>query len=153
MGEHKHLRRLGQLYVRSPVFFLTACLFRRRSLLANDIAASILRKEWQESRDRHGWMVNRYVIMPDHVHFIAWPSANPVSLSKWMQQWKQWTAKQLTRSLGVAPPVWQREFVDHLCRSEPKIGEKWEYVRQNPVRAGLVNGPEDWPWSGVIHPM
>jgi hypothetical protein len=44
--------------------------------------------------------------------------------------------------------IWQREFHDRLLRSEEKAGEKWQYIRENPVRAGLCAVPEDYPYSG-----
>lgn len=49
----------------------------------------------------------------------------------------------------VSPSLAERIF-DHLIRHGESYSEKWEYVRQNPVRAGLVGTPEDWPWQGEI---
>jgi hypothetical protein len=53
----------------------------------------------------------------------------------------------------IAPPdkspIWQRGFFDHVLRSDESYAEKWNYVRANPVRAGLVNDP-DWPYAGEI---
>ena len=46
--------------------------------------------------------------------------------------------------------IWQRGFFDHLLRSAESYGQKWNYVRENPVRAGLVAQPEDWPYAGEI---
>jgi len=50
----------------------------------------------------------------------------------------------------VSRPLWQRGFFDHLLRSEESYGQKWNYVRENPVRAGLAQNPEDWPYAGEI---
>jgi putative transposase len=47
-------------------------------------------------------------------------------------------------------PVWQRGFFDHLLRGSESYSEKWNYVRENPVRAGLVASADDWPYSGEI---
>ncbi|HEY2681003.1 MAG TPA: hypothetical protein VGI59_06740 [Candidatus Udaeobacter sp.] len=53
----------------------------------------------------------------------------------------------------IAPPdkspIWQRGIFDHVLRSDESYAEKWNYVRANPVRAGLVNDP-DWPYAGEI---
>ena len=46
---------------------------------------------------------------------------------------------------------WEKDFFDHVLRSQESYLEKMEYVRQNPVRAGLVKRPEDWPYQGEIH--
>jgi REP element-mobilizing transposase RayT len=47
-------------------------------------------------------------------------------------------------------PVWQRRFFDHVLRNEESYAQKWEYVRENPVRAGLVANANDWPYAGEI---
>lgn len=102
-------------------------------------------------RDRHGWTVGRYVVMPDHVHFFVVPlleGARPLSVA--VGKWKEWTAKQILRTTNVAAPLWQPEFFDHLLRTEESRTEKWHYVRENPVRAGLVVRAEDWPYAGAI---
>ena len=100
------------------------------------------------------------------------------TLSSFMQQWKQWTSKRILRDScspqrgscssdrgsyspergscspdrrsGQQAPIWQAEFFDHILRSSESFFEKWEYMHQNPVRAGLVERSEDWPWSGEI---
>ena len=41
-------------------------------------------------------------------------------------------------------------FFDHLLRSEESYAQKWDYVRENPVRAGLVKNVEDWPYAGEL---
>ncbi len=68
-----------------------------------------------------------------------------------MGSWKEWTAKAIKRELQLAGNVWQREFFDHVLRSDESYSEKWNYVRENPVRAGLVPRPEDWKYHGSIH--
>ena len=46
--------------------------------------------------------------------------------------------------------LWQRSFFDHVLRSNESYSEKWNYVRDNPVRAGLVANAADWPYAGEI---
>jgi putative transposase len=92
---------------------------------------------WRE----RGIAVGRYVIMPDHVHvFVA--GGQDFNLSQWV--------RQLKAALALGPRLWQRGFFDHLLRSEESYAEKWEYVHQNPVRAGLVTRVEDWPFHGEV---
>lgn len=42
---------------------------------------------------------------------------------------------------------WQEGCFDRLLRSDESLSDKWEYLRQNPVRAGLVSTPEEWPYQ------
>jgi putative transposase len=148
---HQHLRRLAVVFGRQPVFFLTTCVQGRRRLLTQGTAAQVLLAEWRGAQERHGWAIGPYVIMPDHVHCFASPVADSrVPLATFMGGWKEWTAKGLCRTGVCETPVWQAEFFDHLLRSEESYAEKREYMRQNPVRAGLCATPVDWPFSGWI---
>jgi len=45
-------------------------------------------------------------------------------------------------------PLWQPGFFDHILRNDESYTQKWEYVRENPVRAGLVSLADDWPYQG-----
>jgi hypothetical protein len=65
-----------------------------------------------------------------------------------MQGWKSSVTLRL-RSHGVEGRVWQSEFFDRLLRSGESARQKWEYVEQNPVRAGLVKRADEYPYSGA----
>jgi len=56
----------------------------------------------------------------------------------------------MLRSTGIESPHWEKTFFDHVLRSSDSYDAKWEYVRNNPVRAELVQKPEDWPFAGRI---
>jgi len=153
MPGRKHLRRLDALYdgPRAHIFFLTCCVEDRRPVLAKHRVADALLRVWRNAPDVYGWLVGRYVIMPDHVHFFAAPRGDEAkSLSIFVGGWKRWT-KRLVREAGLKEFSWQREFFDHLMRSEESYEEKWEYVRANPVRAELVAAPEEWPFQGELN--
>ncbi len=57
---------------------------------------------------------------------------------------------QQTVFRGYAPSIWQRGFFDHLLRNSDSYSQKWNYVEQNPVRAGLVRHADKWPYAGEI---
>jgi putative transposase len=103
---------------------------------------------WSASPEINGWIVGRYVVMPDHVHFFAQPLPRGKPLSAFVRDWKRWTAKEILRHTLQAPPIWQPEFFDHVLRSAKSYEQKWEYVRENPKRAGLVACAGDWPHAG-----
>ena len=52
--------------------------------------------------------------------------------------------------IETSQPISQRGFFDHLLRSEESYGQKWNYVRENPVRVGISRKAEDWPYPGEI---
>src|SRR4249919_1064832 len=124
---HKHLRRLERVWVDSPIYFITTCTFERRPILSSSDIAAIFVQEWRTAHDRHGWGIGCYVIMPDHVHFFCRAELDAKPLPIFMQKWKQWTSKRITREIalaGIGHPglkqsrrVCQEEFFDHVLRS------------------------------------
>ena len=152
MDERPHLKRLARVWIDHPVCFITACTCGRRPVLAAVDAAAILRREWETARTRHGWLIGRYVIMPDHVHFFCAEVAEGAkhALSHFVGSWKEWTAKELCGTLSMTAPFWQERFFDHVLRSDESYAEKWAYVRENPARAGLVADWKSWPYQGLV---
>jgi putative transposase len=148
MPDREHLRRLSKVWIKHPIYFLTACTDQRRRILTAPDISKMLIASWQASPRINGWAVGRYVVMPDHVHFFAQPFAEAKSLSIFMRDWKRWSGSQIARAQILEPPIWQREFFDHVLRSFSSYDQKWEYVRENPVRAGLVAKADDWPHAG-----
>jgi REP element-mobilizing transposase RayT len=134
-----------------PFYFVTFNTRKHLPLLSRVEIHAAFRSFCQRAHE-HNAAVGRYVLMPDHVHlFIAMPSEG-VTLTKWVQALKSVMGKKLL-SLGFDKPHWQEGFFDHLLRSSESYAEKWEYVRMNPVRAGLVRTPEEWAYQGEIVPI
>src|SRR5204863_2466697 len=131
---HKHLRRLERVWTQDPMYFVTTCTDQRKAILAREEVAKILIREWCSARERRGWAIGRYVIMPDHVHFFCAPELDAKTLPIFVGAWKEWTSKRIKRLLSLAHSVWQDEFFDHVLRSCESYTQKWNYVRQNPVR-------------------
>ena len=144
---HKHLRRLDRIWLDSPIYFITMCTKDRRAVLARDKVNEILIEEWRPAHERHGWIVGRYVIMPDHLHLFVRGDQTFV-LATWVRGLKRAILKIFPSEFRTS--FWQPGFFDHLLRSDESYAQKWEYVRQNPVRAGLVKFAEDWPYQGEI---
>ena len=142
-------QRLRWIYTDCPVYFLTACTHARHATLANARIHQAFRR-FAATAPEHHVQVGRYVIMPDHLHlFAAFTPVSP-SISEWVKGLKRALVEELKRT-GARAPYWQKGFFDHVLKSEESYGQKWSYVRDNPVRAGLVPRAEDWPYQGEIH--
>jgi D-tyrosyl-tRNA(Tyr) deacylase len=89
--------------------------------------------------DGQRYTLGEFVIMPNHVHAIVAPLTGN-ALSDILHSWKSYTAHQINRFLGRTVPVWQDESFDHIIRNEHTLEQTAEYIRQNPVRAGLKEG-------------
>jgi REP element-mobilizing transposase RayT len=97
--------------------------------------------------------IHAVVIMPDHAHLLftairdakGWTFALPEIL----RAIKGSSARSINRLSGRTGPVWQDESFDHVLRGDESLRETIEYIRQNPVREGLVERPEDYQWLWV----
>lgn len=115
--------------------------------------------------DADAWFVGRYMIMPDHVHLFCTPASRPsVDIQRWSGYLKRRITARLMESQeggsrGRSPSTrapdpgwkWQSDCWDMQIRGGEHYREKWEYVRLNPVRRGLVESADDWPWQGELN--
>jgi REP element-mobilizing transposase RayT len=147
---HRRPVRLDRLFANlSSFYFVTFNTAGRQPFLGQPEIDHVFREFCLAAAERHNVSVGRYVLMPDHIHlFVAFP-AESLTLSRWVQALRSVLGKELLR-LGAQKPHWQEGFFDHLLRSGDSYDQKWEYVRMNPVRAGLCVGPDDWPYQGEI---
>ena len=148
-GHPRRPPRLDRLFscVR-PFYFITFNTYKRRRILTRREVRDAFRSFCNRA-EKYDVAVGRYVIMPDHIHEFAALPPTEVTLTRWVQMLKTVLGKQLLR-LGTQKPHWQEGFFDHVLRSTESYSEKWDYVRLNPVRAGLCELPEDWTYQGEI---
>jgi putative transposase len=128
-----------------------------RSVRARNVFVEIL----GEVRDRYGFALVGYVVMPEHVHLLIGEPrrGNP---SMVMQILKQRVSRRLLpksrvpagqmnllfeNDSGLLPRFWQRRFYDFNVWSLKKRVEKLHYMHMNPLKRKLVDHPKDWPWS------
>jgi putative transposase len=138
------LTEVFEAYAR-PVWFVTFNTANRAQLLANIQVHDAFQEFCSVAAGRDIW-IGRYVLMPDHVHlFVA--GTPTFELAGWVRLLKM----ALSRVIPAAGPHWQEGFFDHLLRKQESYAQKWDYVRQNPVRAGLVASPDDWPFQGEVN--
>ena len=139
---------LIRLYGRGDLHFVTFSCYRRRPLLASGRSRETFLRVLDELRNRDGFRVLGYVVMPEHVHLLL---SEPVhgDLSKTLQVLKQKVSRELNGD-GDGP-FWQRRFYDFNVRSREKVKEKLEYMHANPSVRGLVENPREWVWSSWSH--
>ena len=130
----------------APLFFITACTLHRRPFPSLPEAQKAF-VEYATRAAGFNIAVGRYVIMPDHVHFFVCGDREFV-VSEWMKGLKRVIANRFRGDPSSFR--WQPGFFDHLLRNDESYGAKWNYVRDNPVRAGLVKTAVDWPYGGEV---
>ena len=141
-------QRLQWHFKELPIYFITACTYNRRRILdRSDINETFI--QFGLTAQERGLWVGRYVITPNHIHLFAAFGPEAMLPSRWMKSLKNAISKVLTNATFRAPH-WQKGFFDHVIRSHESYDQKWLYVRENPVRGGLVRASEDWPYAGEI---
>ena len=107
----------------------------RNPAIAEEVANSLL--HFNEKRYR----LFAWCVMPNHVHVVArlFPGQ---TLATVVHSWKSFSAKHANQVLGSHGIFWQREYYDHLIRSESEFERAIRYVQENPAKAGLKN----WKW-------
>jgi len=137
----QRLHRLDRIFVRTPIYFVTTCTRNRRAILARESVHEAF-VCFAEKGLQHGAWIGAYVLMPDHLHAFVGLDDRKIDLPSWMKSFKNTLSKAL-RFDGIAAPHRQKDFFDHVLRSEESYEEKWQHVRENPVRAGLVKRWQD----------
>jgi REP element-mobilizing transposase RayT len=95
---------------------------------------------------RGDWNVFEFVVMPTHLHLFA--ELGGLGLKRTVEDFKRWTGHRAAQILGQpGRRFWQREWFDHWSRSDEEDEKIAKYIRDNPVKAGLVQTHTDWPFG------
>lgn len=139
--------RLKRYQTQGSYHFLTFSCYRRLPYLNDDRARTTFLEELEKLRLRHNFYVFGYVLMPEHVHLLlSEPKLH--SLATTLNVLKHETSQRLKEGRRQ---FWQRRYYDFNVLTQAKVVEKLRYIHRNPVMRGLVERPEDWPWSSYRH--
>jgi putative transposase len=128
--------------------FLTFSCYRRQPLFSDSAAYDVFEQEFEAARRRCGFVIGGYVLMPEHVHLLVGEPPR-LTLASAIQVLKQLTSRRL--KVSGEPQFWQLRYYDFNVHNEEKRVEKLRYMHRNPVKRGLVEKAEDWPWSSFRH--
>jgi putative transposase len=148
-------RKLHRYYGAQHLHFITCSCYRRQPILGTAERRDRFVNILEEARCKYRFVIHGYVVMPEHFHLlITEPEVGDPSVV--MKVIKERFSKQVHASKESAPPtetdqeptrIWQKRFYDFNVWSAPKQTEKVKYMHRNPVKRGLVERPEQWPWS------
>ncbi len=146
-NKYEYRRDLPHYQKFDRILFVTFCTLNRRPL--SSAAREVVLCHCIHD-DKKKFVLHAAIVMPDHVHLMLTPLRDergyPYPLSAILKSIKGTSARDIKKLTGRIGPVWQEESFDHVLRSKESFQEKVEYIRQNPVRRGLVKNPEDYPW-------
>jgi putative transposase len=137
--------------------FVSTTVIDWAPILTGETALAVI-SQLAETTERFCISVAGYVLMPSHLHALL-GLKDITRLSKFMQSFKSLssrTAKGTIFDVNNNPPIegdgfrlWKRRFDDVIIESEKQFRIKLDYIHTNPVRAGLVESPTDWPYSSA----
>lgn len=150
---HRHLHRT---YIPGGIYFVTTNVRERRPFLTDRENATIVEETIWWSRKIHRCVLYAYVIMPDHLHMLVRPTRT--NISQIMHAVKINSSRDIHRGMhsqGIDTSAmenwfqWQQSFYDRVITDNLDFRNHVEYIRYNPVRAGLCTKPENYPFLFV----
>ncbi len=151
-----------RVYGSGYLHFITSSCYQRRPFLTPQ-RRTLLLEILESVRIKYSFVVVGYVVMPEHFHLIISepPQGTPSTVMQVLKQrfarqvieeWRGRTNLSLTESDALnASQFWMPRFYDFPIWTKEKQIEKLRYVHRNPVKRGLVESPQAWPWSSFRH--
>lgn len=127
--------------------FITFSCYRRLPLLQSPAAREMVEAVLEQTRARHRARVYAYVLMPEDVHLLVYEPPG-ILLAQFLKAVKQITSRKLR---GRSQRFWQERYHDSNIHGEAARSQVIRYIHRNPVKRGLVERPEDGPWSSFLH--
>jgi len=116
-------------------------------------------KELEKIAKETNWLVPAYRFMPDHIHLLV-ETAKPNNLLAFINKFKQVTGYRFKQIASASPKeagvtlsdsiLWHRSYMDQLVQDQESKERLIDYIKNNPVKTGLVDKPEYYPYIGSI---
>ena len=136
----------------ATVFFTVALADRNSDLLVREV--EVLRKAVRATREERPFAINAWVVLPDHMHCVwTLPEGDAEFSVRWsiikarFSRAMPWVERRRSHEARREHGIWQRRFWEHHIRDEADYRAHVRYCWINPVKHGLVERPEDWPYS------
>lgn len=100
-----------------------------------------------EALDSSGWQVENYAIMPNHLHLIGQVHPESTDMQPTLSHWKGATSHTANKILQRSGAFWQRDWFDRVIRSQAELERIKKYIQQNPVKAGLCQKWQEYPYQ------
>lgn len=146
-------RGLKRYHQSRQTHFITFSCYHRQPRLRVPARCDLFLEKLEQTRRRFLLRVYGYVVMPEHVHLLV-SEPDHEGLADAMHSLKLAVSKSLP-GLGLEreepAQFWQKRYYDRNVRDHEEFVEKLRYIHRNPVERGLVERPEDWPWSSFRH--
>jgi REP-associated tyrosine transposase len=128
-------------------FFITICCNDKQTHFSTKVIAQFISSEVENRNRIDSAKIFCYTIMPDHLHIVMKLGEHyERDLMKWISAFKSYTAKFVKENFGVTA-LWQKNFYEHIIRSDEALEDTIVYVLENPVRKRLVKRWDNYAFS------
>jgi putative transposase len=122
----------------------------RQAIFAADTDYQFFRDALVEASAEHRLAIHAYVWMTNHIHLLATPESGS-AISKVFQSVGRRYVRYFNATYGRSGTLWEGRFRATVVDSEHYLLTLMRYIELNPVRAGMVGHPEQYPWSSHRH--
>lgn len=161
-----HGDNVKHIYLEGYIYYITINIQNRLNLFVRQSFVILHHDSLNYYRYKQAYKILGYVIMSDHIHLLIWPYGK-ATVSDIMRDFKKFTAVRIIRQATVEQKrewltqfqhageetersqnkVWQDDYWDKLVFTEQFLRQKLNYIHRNPIRAGLVEDLNDYPYS------
>lgn len=127
----------GEIVAGQRTFFVTSSTHARQALFEQESAARLFVAVLYDYRRQGKYLLHEFVVMPDHFHALLTVDST-LSIERAVQFIKGGFAFRAGKELGLKPPLWQKGFSEARIWDRDSYFGRKDYVRNNPVRAGLA---------------
>jgi len=131
-------------------FFVTSVTWERRPIFRSERSARLFLDTLFKYRDQGAFQLYEFVLMPDHFHLLLAPKPT-LALERAMQFIKGGYSHRFVKETGSRMEIWERSFANHRVHDGSDYERHRIYIHLNPVRAGLVELAENYPYSSAYH--
>jgi len=129
-------------------YSVTICVERREHVFVSEMTVGPVRTHLARTSTGEDVAVIAYCFMPDHLHLLVEVVSDGADFRNFMRLFKQ--ASSYHWKLRHGRELWQRSYFDHVLRDDEDTIAVARYILGNPVRAGLVSSPDDYPFLGSM---
>jgi len=127
-------------------YFITASSLQKKALLQSDRMANLFVETLIEYRSQRKFELHEFVVMPDHFHLLITPI---VTLERAVQFIKGGFSFRAGKAFAFRGGIWQTSFYDRRVRDAAEYFSFKKYIYENPVKRGLANRPDQYPYSSA----
>ncbi|MEO0535877.1 MAG: transposase [Cyanobacteria bacterium P01_A01_bin.123] len=148
-------------YISGGTYFITQVTYQREPWLCTNIGRKALREAISTVRQKHPFIIEAFVLLPDHFHCLLTLPADNADISLRLKLIKTYVTRHYRQHLkidrNISPSrkkrgernLWQRRFWEHFIRDERDFAQHCDYIHINPVHHGLCETPQSWQFSSI----